>query len=49
MGGATRVVGKEEREDDEVAVAGGDGLVGFDVPVVCLRELSERRWEISCD
>jgi hypothetical protein len=40
MGGARRVVGREEREDEEVIVT------GF---AVCLRELSERSSEISWD
>lgn len=44
MGGARRVVGRVEREDEEVVVAvAGTGFA------VCLRELSERRLEISCD
>ena len=44
MGGARRAVGREEREDEEVVAAGG--AAGF---AVCLRELSERSSEISCD
>ena len=44
------MVGREEKEEDKVFVAGGVGLEGFGVPVVgCLKELSERRLEISCD
>ena len=50
MGGARRVVGREEKEEEAVFVAGGVGLEGFGMPLVgCLKELSERRLEISCD
>ena len=51
MGGARRLVGREEK-DEEVAVVvvdGGAGSVGFGVLLVCLKELSERRLDISCD
>ena len=43
------MVGREEKEEKVFVVAGGIGLEGSGVLVGCLKELSERRLEISCD
>ena len=41
------IVGREEEEEEAVAVV--DWRAGFFDVLVCFKELSERRLEISCD